>query len=145
MATKIIWEDLENRGAMFTKRNASMVSLDTGKVIQQYSSNTRINVVQKAFYNGELYFRTATAKEKGLNWAFKASAFDAPNEKAPSAHSSKPNSLEPNTRNKGTSIPFNQKKQTSYPKVVSSKDGETKRLKTLFKSIFRRKNGTKNS
>ena len=75
---KITWKDLPKPQGLFTRRSAIMVTLDTKKMIQQYALNTKLNVVQYTYFNGSLYFRTLTAKERGLNWAIKADSFTLP-------------------------------------------------------------------
>ena len=75
---KITWKDLPKPQGLFTRRSAIMVTLDTKKMIQQYALNTKLNVVQYTYFNDSLYFRTLTAKERGLNWAIKADSFTLP-------------------------------------------------------------------
>lgn len=79
------WQDLPERKNLFTKRNAVMRDLHTKKIIQYYASNTKIAVVQKCNYKGMTYYRTNSAKENGLDWAFEATVFGLPNEVAPPA------------------------------------------------------------
>ena len=80
------WQDLPERKNLFTKRNAVMRDLHTKKIIQYYASNTKIAVVQKCNYDGTTYYRTNSAKENGLDWAFEAAAFGLPNDIAPPVH-----------------------------------------------------------
>lgn len=82
----IEWQDLPDRKNLFTKRNAVMHDLHTKKIIQYYASNTKIAVVQKCNYDGTTYYRTNSAKENGLDWAFEAAAFGLPNDIAPPVH-----------------------------------------------------------
>lgn len=143
---KFIWQDLPKRQNCFTTRSAMMMDLDKRTVAQHYSANTKIVVVQKCVIPEGTYYRTETAKLKGLNWAFKASALGLPDEKAPSAHP-KPNSHHGLSRKSGsrTSIPT-RKKQKSVQKVASPKDGEGRQYGSWLKRLFRRENGkTKNS
>ena len=107
---KIIWKDLEKPYGLFTRRSALMVTLDTKKMIQQYAMNTKLNVVQYAIFNDSLYFRTSTAKDKGLNWAIKADAFVLPAELA---------SLVPTPN-------LSPKKNVPNPKPVTRKTGKQK-------------------
>lgn len=107
---KIIWKDLEKPYGLFTRRSALMVTLDTKKMVQQYAMNTKLNVVQYTIFNDSLYFRTLTAKEKGLNWAIKADAFVLPDELA---------SLAPTPN-------LSPKKSVPNPKPVSRKTGNQK-------------------
>lgn len=102
-----------------------MMNLETNKPIQFYSANTRINVAQKAIVGETTYYRTATAKEKNLNWAFKATDFGLPNEKAPLA----PVIPEHTFFSKNSISP---KKQKLNQKTITSKSGE-KWWKKLFK------------
>lgn len=81
------WQDLPERKNVFTTRNATMRDLNNGKIIQHYSANTRITVVQKCVTKDNTYYRTRYAVEQGLDWAFEASAFGLPNEAAPLANS----------------------------------------------------------
>lgn len=136
---KYIWEDLPERKNCFTVRNAVMVNLNTGEIVRHYSANTKIVVVQKCVTPDKTYYRTFEAAHHYLNYAFEASAFGLPNEKAPSAPSSKPNSSsnKSNTRTRSSLS----KKQTSSQKVVHPKDGEGARLRSWLKRVFRRNNG----
>ena len=74
----IVWKDLAKPQGFFTRRNTLMVTLDTKKAVQSYCPNTKINVVQYTVFNDTVYFRTSSAKERGLNWAIKADSFDLP-------------------------------------------------------------------
>lgn len=144
---KIIWQDLPRRQSCFTTRNAVMMDLNKKIIIQYYSANTKIVVVQKCVLPEGTFYRTETAKLKDLNWAFKASALGLPNEKAPSAHSDTPNSHYGKIRKPvpRTSTPV-MKKQKATQKAASPKDGEARRHGSWLRKIFRRKNGkTKNS
>lgn len=107
---KITWQDLSKPYGLFTRRSALMVTLDTKKMVQQYAMNTKLNVVQYTIFNDSLYFRTLTAKEKGLNWAIKADAFVLPDELA---------SLAPTPN-------LSPKKSVPNPKPVSRKTGNQK-------------------
>ena len=84
---KYIWQDLPEPISCFTIRNACMKNLNTGEIIQYYSANTKIMVVQKCVTPKGTYYRTESAKHNFLNFAFEASAFGLPNEFAPSAPS----------------------------------------------------------
>lgn len=141
------WQDLPERKNCFTTRSAMMMDLDKRAVVQHYSANTKIVVVQKCVIPEGTYYRTETAKLRGLNWAFKASALGLPDEKAPSVHSSTSNSHFKKTRKPArTSRPA--KKQTSSQKIAKPKGGEAEQRKGwLYKvKTLRRKYGkTKNS
>ena len=78
-----VWIDLEKPKSVFTVRNATMRDLTDDEVIQYYSANTKIVVVQKCITERGAFYRTSSAKVKGLDWAFEASAFGLPNEFAP--------------------------------------------------------------
>lgn len=107
---KITWQDLSKPYGLFTRRSALMVTLDTKKMVQQYAMNTKLNVIQYTIFNDSLYFRTLTAKEKGLNWAIKADAFVLPAELA---------SLVPTPN-------LSPKKSVPNPKPVARKTGKQK-------------------
>lgn len=143
-----VWEDLPKPLNCFTVTNTTMVNLDNGKVIRHYSTNTKIVVVQKCVTPECTYYRTADAYFNKQNYAFKADAFGLPNEKAPSAHSSRSNSLSNSTLNSesATRTPKPTVKQTSIQKVIFPNDGEGRRHGGWLRRIFRRKHGkTKNS
>lgn len=145
---KYVWTDLPKPLNCFTVMNTAMVNLNTGKIVRQYSTNTKIVVVQKCVTPNGTYYRTADAYYNYLNYAFKASAFGLPDEKAPSAPSSKSNSLSNFTLNSqsATRTQSPKKKQTSAQKVILPNDGEGGRHGSWLSRIFRRKHGkTKNS
>lgn len=147
---KYNWVDLPKPLNCFTVRSATMVNLNNGKIVNNYSANTKIVVVQKCVTEKGTYYRTREAAYNYLNYAFRASAFGLPDEKAPSAPSSKPNSLEkkshPLKLKTTTRAQSSKKKQTSSKTTVSPKDGEEKQHKSWFSRLFRRKNGkAKNS
>lgn len=133
------WKDLQGRMNCFTVRNASMVDLKTRKPIRTYSANTRITIVQKCVTDKGTFYRTAYARDNGLDWAFRASAFGMPDKKAPSVPSvsplskSKPVNL--HTTKSGS------KKQKDTQNKAKSKGGETKPKLSWLKKIFGRKNG----
>lgn len=131
------WEDLPKSLNCFTIRNAAMMNLDNNKVIQHYSANTRITVVQKCMNEKGTFYRTNSAKQNGLNYAFEASAFGLPNEKTPPVPSTpflKTHELESRTHH-----PVQNKKKS--PTVVLPKGGEVRRHGGWLGKIFRRKNG----
>lgn len=146
---KYVWEDLPERKNCFTVRNATLVDLDTGEIIQYYLANTKIAVVQKFSIPGKTYYRTADAACRSLNHAFEASAFGLPNELAPSVPSQsqkKPVSLAGKSISKkpvSNTIPA--KETNIKPIIVLPKDGEEQR-RGFFSRLFRRKYGkSKNS
>lgn len=81
------WQNLPKKKTVFTVRATTLKDLDTGKTIRQYSSNTRLDVVQKCTLNNKVYYRTQSAATNNLNWAFEAHDFGLPNEIAPSVPS----------------------------------------------------------
>lgn len=120
---KIEWKDIPNKPlGLFTKTGAKLVDLDTGKVVQSYSANTKINLAQEATYNGKKYYRTQYSQEKGFNWAFEASMFEEPivaPEPAPSAPTTDPPI---NSTPGGTQTPEENKNNDGQDE--DSKDGE---------------------
>lgn len=130
------WQDLPERKNCFTVRNASMLDLDKQKIVRAYSANTRINVVQKTTLPYGTFYRTEYAKEHGLNWAFKASAFGLPNDVAPSAPSASPLSNSKSVAH----TPKPAAKQKSENKTLP-KGGEARQRRSWLGRLFRRKNG----
>jgi hypothetical protein len=142
---KYIWEDLPERLNCFTVKNTEMINLNTGKPVRHYSTNTKINLVQKCVTPEKTYYRTADAEQNYLNYAFEAEAFGLPNEKAPSVPSPH-SSIKHSISNPAPRTPKPVKKQTSRPKVASSKGGESKQQSNWFTKLIRRFHGkTKNS
>lgn len=139
---KCVWEDLPKPLNCFTVRNATMVNLNTGKIVNNYSANTKIVVAQKCVTPKGTYYRTREAAYNYLNHAFRASAFGLPDEKAPSEHSTNntPNSSHVKQKKSETRTqPI--KKTKIYATFVTPKDGEGRRHKGLLSHLFRRKNG----
>lgn len=139
---KCVWEDLPKPLSCFTVKNTTMVNLNTGKIVSNYSTNTKIVLAQKCVTENGTYYRTREAAYNYLNYAFKASAFGLPDEKAPSAHSthSKPNSS--NVKRKKSETRTQQTKKTKiYATFVTPKDGEGRRHGGWLSKLFRRKNG----
>ena len=138
--SKIVWKDLPKPLGLFTRRSALMLTLDTKKAIQFYSSNTKLNVSQYTVFNDTVYFRTEPAKVKNLNWAIKADSFDLPDgylaSLAPTEHSLSKKQVPSHT-------PVNRKisptKQKVTQHVAKPKSEEAQPQKpTLIKRIFRR-------
>ena len=127
------WKDLPKEQGYFTKRSAVMVDLDKNKIVQYYSANTKIVVVQKCVTPEKTYYRTRPAAEKGLNWVFEASVFGLPNEKAPSVHNRNVFTIKP------VLSQAEETKQKSSQKPNASNDGERhkasifSKLKRFFK------------
>lgn len=135
---KYIWEDLSKPLNCFTVRNATMRNLNTGEIIQYYSANTKIVVVQKCVTPTNTYYRTESARHHYLNYAFEASAFGLANEKAPPAHLPYPNKLSGSTSRTPRSTAKNKKQHQA---MVLPKDGETRPQGGLLKRLLRRING----
>lgn len=140
---EITWKDTPKPLNLFTVRNATMRDLETKKIIQYYSANTKISVVQKTQVGDTTYYRTASAKERSLNWAFEASAFGLPNEKAPSVPLSSFHTIAPYLEKVAPALDTKQK-SVKKNDIVSSKDGEKKRRNLFVKIIKRIKFHNKN-
>lgn len=138
---KCNWKDLPKPLNCFTVRSATMVNLNTGKIISNYAANTKIVVVQKCVTEKGTYYRTNEAEHHNLNYAFKATDFGLPNEVAPSEPSSKFNSSTHSNAKPMARTPKSVKKQTFAQKTANSKDGERGQKRSWLKRIFRRKNG----
>ena len=115
-----------------------MVTLDTKKAIQFYSSNTKLNVVQYTIFNDSVYFRTDPAKAKNLNWAIKADSFDLPDgylaSLAPTAPKKTAGSSHSPAKRKTSPT-----KQKAIQKVAKPKSEEAQPQKpTLIKRLFGR-------
>lgn len=134
---KYIWEDLPKPLNCFTVRSASMINLNTKETVRSYAANTKIVVVQKCIAPEATYYRTREAEHHYLNYAFKASAFGLPNEKAPSAPSYKSGSLSTPLKNSSnkekTPSPYRTQKEPT--KSVLPEDGEA-RHRSWFKRLF---------
>lgn len=79
----IKWTDLAEQIGLFSVRNTWSIELATGKKVQSYATNTKINFVQETTYDGEKYYRTSSARDQGLDVAFKADDFVAPEPETP--------------------------------------------------------------
>lgn len=132
------WMDLPQPMNCFTVRSAMMMDLDKRTVVQHYSANTKIVVVQKCAIPEGTYYRTETAKLKRLNWAFKASALGLPDEKAPLVPPR--NSLN-NFSAPATRTPKPAQKQKASQKAVSPKSGEARHRMNWISRLFRRNHG----
>lgn len=132
---KYVWENLPKKKTVFTVRNATLRNLNTGEIIQHYSSNTRIDIVQKCVTEKATYYRTQSAEHNNLNWAFEASAFGLPNELAPLA----PCFASPSKKKLSKPVHNTPKeKQTSHKNkaAVSPKNGVDKRHLGWIKRLF---------
>lgn len=132
------WIDLPQPMNCFTVRSAMMMDLKKRTPVQQYSANTKIVVVQKCVLPEGTFYRTETAKKRDLDWAFRASAFGLPDEKAPSVHLPDPNKLSRSTPRTPRSTTKNKKQRQT---MVLSKDGEARPHGGLLKRFLRRING----
>lgn len=132
------WKDLPEPLNCFTTRNATLLNLNNGKIIQHYSANTKIVVVQKCVAPEKTYYRTRDAVHHHLNYAFEASAFGLPNEKASSAPSSTPK-IKPNKPASPTIQPAKNKQEAE--EVVSPKDEGARHGRGWWGKFLRRKNG----
>lgn len=141
------WKDLPKPLNCFTVRSAVLRNLNTGEIIRHYVANTKIVVTQKCVMPEKTYYRTSEAARHCLNYAFEASAFGLPNEKAPSAPRSRYNSLNKQIhQHTPSSRTLPVQKQKRSKKAAASKDGETKQPRSWLKKLFRRNHGkTKNS
>ena len=145
---KFTWQDLPEKKNVFTIRGAALIDLKTGKTIRSYLANTKLVVVQKCITPAKTYYRTASAALSSLDWAFEASAFGLPNEKAPLAPFPESNPLGLTTdSHKSVSRTSPAKKQTAKKKVEKNiyvelpKSGEGEQRKHWFSKFFRRHNG----
>lgn len=139
---KCVWEDLPEPLSCFTVKNTTMVNLNTGKIVNNYSTNTKIVLVQKCVTENGIYYRTRDAACNCLDYAFKASAFGLPDEEAPlapSTHSKLNSSHVKREKSETRTLPT--KKTKNDPKAVASDGGEKQRHGGWFSKLFRRKNG----
>lgn len=136
---KIDWVDLPKPLNAFTKRSAQMRDLKHNKPIQFYAANTKIKLAQKGITEQGTFYRTQSAKDRDLDWAFEAAAFGLPNEKAPSVPSY-PYPFPKKTLHLETlALPLEKKQKSDEKKnIVSSKDGEKKRYKRWLKGVFKK-------
>ena len=112
-----------------------MHDLHTKKIIQYYASNTKIAVVQKCNYDGTTYYRTNSAKENGLDWAFEAAAFGLPNDVAPPVHTPS-YSLNSHTTKKQKS---NETQKPESPKGGEETKAQRRQKFRLLGKLFGRK------
>lgn len=129
---KYKWEKLPNRLNAFTVRSAMMADLETGDIIQHYSSNTRITLTEKCVTETGTYYRTASASRQGLNWAFEATAFGLPNDIAPSALPTPPDSFS----RVAIALNGDNKTQKIIQNSSTPKGGEEKGRKKLWERLF---------
>ena len=80
---KYEWIDLPERKNCFTTRNAVLYDMDSDEIIQYYSANTKIVVVQGCATDRGTFYRTESAVKADKNFAFEATALGLPTEIAP--------------------------------------------------------------
>lgn len=133
---KCDWKDLPEKKTVFTVRSAAMKNLNTGQIVQNYSANTRIDVVQKCVTDDNTYYRTWSAAYNNLNWAFEASVFGLPNESAPSVPIAK------TTKKRANRKPSPLKQKVNPEVIVSAEDGGRRitNLRSRLLSIFKHRN-----
>lgn len=134
--SKLVWEDLPKPANTFTTRSAIMYDLNASKAVQYYSANTKIVVVQKCVTEKGSFYRTASARENSLNWAFEATALGLPNEIAPSVPTSSPK-VKPKPAHSHTTS--GTKKQKPVQNAPTPQDGEAKENISWLKRLFKRK------
>ena len=132
---KCKWEDLPNKKTVFTVRSAAMKNLNTGQIVQNYSANTRIDVVQKCVTDDNTYYRTWSAAYNNLNWAFEASVFGLPNESAPSVP------LVKTTKKRANRKPSPLKQKDTPQVILPAEDGGRRiaKLRSRLLSILKHK------
>lgn len=131
------WEDLPKKLNVWTVRNTVMEDINTGEAIQHYSTNTHLRMFQKTHFKGDTWYRTESTANRDLDWAFKASSFGLPNEKAPSEPIIPPKKTLVSKASKSA-----QEEKNIFESLKSSaptKDGEAGLNLGLFKKFFRRK------
>lgn len=132
---KYVWQDLPKPLNCFTIRSAVLRNLNTGEIIQHYSANTKIVVVQKCVTESGTYYRTASAEHHYLNFAFEASALGLPNEIASPAPS---HSFLNSTQDTGSLAAKTRERQKTAPKRTSSKGEEKKSKFNFFSKLFKK-------
>lgn len=138
-APKFVWVDLEKPLELFTNNSAKLVDLDTGKVQQTYTANTKIRLVQTMEYDNKTWYRTAYSTDKGFNWAFESTMFvvqkepTQPEPSAPSLTPDVPVISQPEPSNSGVASPEENKNETK-PEVPQ--DGSDSPDKNFVISIL---------
>ena len=61
---------MEEPRIMLTNDGAKLVNVETGEVVKTYGADIRIDLDQKATYNGVLYLRTKYSSSKNINNGF---------------------------------------------------------------------------
>lgn len=132
---KYRWETLPEPLRLFTKRNAVLLDLTNGRIVQHYSANTKIQVTQRCVHGDKTFYRTESAASRSLNWAFEASAFGLPNELAPSVPSSSPKVDTGLHTLAKTSRP---RKQKAIQATAKADDGEPAVRTPFWRRLFKR-------
>lgn len=131
---KYNWIDLPEKKNCFTTRNTVLLNLNTGEIVQYYSANTKIVVVQKCITTKGTFYRTENAVYNYLNHAFKADALGLPNEIAPPRSTSFTNSL--NSADSPTAENFTIHKQQADTVLPSGGEATPRKL-PWYKRLFR--------
>ncbi len=130
---KCNWIDLPEKKHCFTTRNAELLNLNTGEIIQHYSANTKIVVVQKCITEKGTFYRTESAAYNRMNNAFEAAALGLPNEVAP------PSSKDTLHLDFSPKSEQSSKKQTAVTHKKSPSGGEAaSKKKPWYKRMFTR-------
>lgn len=136
------WTELPKPLNVFTTRDTVMKNLNTGKIIQHYSANTRLTMAQKCVTPKGTFYRTRSAKEHGLNWAFEAAALGLPNEVAPSAPTTLPptNSIGMQKESLAKSSAEKQKpvQHIAHQTKDGGSEGLAKKIKQKLVKIFKK-------
>ena len=132
-SSKLDWKDVPRPINAFTVRNATMRDLATGDIVRYYSANTKIVVVQKCVMEKGTFYRTQSAAQRGLDWAFEATALGLPNEIAPLAPAPEKDDGDFPENTSSTPKEQKQKDDTSEP----PKSGEEARQRSFWGRLFR--------
>lgn len=129
---KYEWIDLPERKNCFTTRNAVLYDMDSDEIIQYYSANTKIVVVQGCTTDRGTFYRTESAVKANKNYAFEATALGLPTEIAPPSSHYKlqytlSSALSPETEQSS-------KKQTAAAHTKSPSGGEATSKKATPKA-----------
>lgn len=84
---KYLWEDLPEKKSCFTSRNTVLRDLNTNEIIQYYSANTKLVVVQKCITDTGTFYRTESAFRASKDYAFEGTALGLSDEVAPPSSS----------------------------------------------------------
>lgn len=129
------WIDLPERKSCFTTRNAVLYDMDSDEIIQYYSANTKIVVVQGCVTDRGTFYRTESAVKADVNFAFEADALGLPTEIAPPCPS--PSSYTLASAVSPSAENFTPNKQSAYTELPSGGEAAP-RKRTWFKRLFKR-------